>query len=68
MFSPPSTNIFLSIPPKFSETILIMLNFSVNKNTFLHIAIHFYGVPLRTKIRRIIFYSKSNVSAVEVEY
>ncbi len=27
-----------------------------------------YGVPLRTKIRRIIFYSKSNVFAVEVEY
>ena len=27
-----------------------------------------YGVPLRTKIRRIIFHSKSNVIAVEVEY
>ena len=27
-----------------------------------------YGVPLRTKIQRIIFYSKSNVFAVEVEY
>ncbi len=27
-----------------------------------------YGVPLRTKIRRIIFHSKSNVFAVEVEY
>ncbi len=26
------------------------------------------GVPLRTKIRRIIFHSKSNVIAVEVEY
>ncbi len=32
--------------------------------------LHFilYGVPLRTKIRRIIFHSKSNVIAVEVEY
>ncbi len=29
---------------------------------------HGYGVPLRTKIRRIIFHSKSNVFAVEVEY
>ncbi len=28
----------------------------------------FYGVPLRTKIRKIIFHSKSNVFAVEVEY
>ncbi len=27
-----------------------------------------YGVPLRTKVRRIIFHSKSNVFAVEVEY
>ena len=27
-----------------------------------------YGVPLRTKIRRIIFHSKSNVIAVEVDY
>ncbi len=27
-----------------------------------------YGVPLRTKIRRIIFHSKTNVIAVEVEY
>ncbi len=27
-----------------------------------------YGVPLRTKIRRIIFHSKSNVFAVDVEY
>ncbi len=27
-----------------------------------------YGVPLRTKIRRIIFHSKSNLFAVEVEY
>ena len=27
-----------------------------------------YGVPLMTKIRRIIFHSKSNVFAVEVEY
>ncbi len=29
---------------------------------------YFYGVPLRTKIRRIIFHSNSNVFAVEVEY
>ncbi len=28
----------------------------------------YHGVPLRTKIRRIIFHSKSNVFAVEVEY
>ena len=29
---------------------------------------YIYGVPLRTKIRTIIFQSKSTVFAVEVEY
>ena len=32
------------------------------------VARHFYGVPLRTKIRTIIFQSKSTLFAVEVEY